>query len=225
MAAASPPMTVTELVARSGDLKGELLDFAPHARFGRQLTTLIRAAADLGPLDEGILVRSLDHFVLEYRLRDGGTVVEGFVAQQRPRLTEDESQMLLGRRDVVEGYFEVHPAGDGIGTAVFHNLVDDLRRYRVHSNIGPDVFATVRPGMFVYGRIVPVHPATGHWLISGHLVPFPASVGPPAGPGPRWRWWPPTRGCCAAIAICTSGPGSCRPTTVPHSSTCSGPIW
>ncbi|WP_237720398.1 hypothetical protein [Rhodococcus opacus] len=180
--AASPPMTVTELVARRGDLKGELLDFAQHARFGRQLTTLMRAAADLGPLDEGILVRTLDHFVLENRLRDGGTVVERFVAQQRPRLTEDESQMLLGWRDVVEGYFEVHPAGDGIGTTVFHNLVDDLR-YRVHSNIGPDVFATVRPKMFVYGRIVPVHPATGHWLISGHRGFLSGLRRPDPGPG------------------------------------------
>ncbi|WP_240918634.1 hypothetical protein [Rhodococcus sp. 14C212] len=102
--------------------------------------------------------------------------MERFVAQRRQALTEAEREMLLGWRDVVEGYFEVRQPGDGIGTAVFHNLVDDVH-YRVHSNLGPDVFAAVRPGMFVYGRIVPVHPATDHWLISGHLVPFPRSSG------------------------------------------------
>lgn len=175
--AASLETTVTELVARSGDLKGELVDFAHHSRFARQLTALMQAAADGGPLDESMVVRTIDHFVLEYRLRDGGTVVERFVAQRRPPLTEVEREMLLGWRDVVEGVFEVHRADDGICTAVFHNLVDDLH-YRVHSNLGPDVFAAVQPGMFVYCRIVPVHPATGHWLISGHLIPFPPSVGP-----------------------------------------------
>lgn len=154
------------------------MDFVQHARFDRQLTALLRDAAATGPLDEAILVRTIDHFALEYRLRDGGTVVERFVAQRRPPLTADERMMVLGWRDVVEGYFEVHPtADDDLGTAVLHNLIDDLH-YPVHSNTGPEVVAALQPGMFVYCRIVPVHPATGHWLISGHLLPFPSSSGP-----------------------------------------------
>ncbi|MCZ4588223.1 hypothetical protein O4328_31885 [Rhodococcus opacus] len=177
-AEAPPETTLAELIARSGDLKSELVDFVQHARFDRQLTALLREAAGTGPLDEAVLVRTIDHFALEYRLRDGGTVVEQFVAQRRPPLTDDERAMLLGWREVVEGYFEVHPAADDdLGTVVLHNLVDDLN-YPVHSNTGPDVVAALQPGMFVYCRIVPVHPVTGHWLISGHLLPFPSSSGP-----------------------------------------------
>lgn len=176
--AGSPETALAELIARSADLKSELVAFVQHARFDRQLTALLRDAAGAGPLDEAILVRTIDHFALEYRLRDGGTVVERFVAQRRPPLTDDERAMLLGWRDVVEGYFEVHPAADDdLAAVVLHNLVDDLH-YPVHSNIGPEVVAALQPGMFVYCRIVPVHPATGHWLISGHLLPFPSSSGP-----------------------------------------------
>lgn len=169
---------VTELVARSGELKGELVEFAQHPRFGRQLTARLRAAGSSGLLDEGIAVRTVDHFALQHRLHDGTTVVERFVAQRRPPLTVDERAMLLGWRDVVEGLFEVHRADDASGgTVVLHNLIDDLH-YPVRSNMGSEALAVLEQGMFTYGRIVPVHPATGHWLVSGYLSPYPRSSGP-----------------------------------------------
>ncbi|WP_410618527.1 hypothetical protein [Amycolatopsis sp. cmx-8-4] len=55
-----------------------------------------------------------------------------------------------------------------------HNLLDDLV-YRVHSNMGRQAFSQLRQGMFVISRIVPVHPATDAWLVSGHLAVFPRS--------------------------------------------------
>jgi hypothetical protein len=125
--------------------------------------------------DEGTAVLTIDHFALQHRLSDGRTVVERFAAQRRPPLTEDEKAMVLGWRDVVEGSFEVQRLdGDAL---IAHNLIDDLV-YRVYSNMGRSAFAPLRRGMFVIGRIVPVRPGLGTWLVSGHLALYPKSAGP-----------------------------------------------
>ena len=167
-------VSIDDLVARAGDLKGELVGFARSSRCARRLDALLVEAADRrGYLDEGTAVLVIDHFALQYRLPDGRTVLERFVAQRRPRLCADEQQMMLGWRDVVEGCFEVRRFdGDAVE---LHNLLDDLA-YRVYSNMGRRVFTRLRPGMFVMGRIVPVHPATDAWLVSGHFAAFPKSA-------------------------------------------------
>src|SRR5712691_1511035 len=166
-------ISIGDLVARAGDLKGELLAFARSPRFARRLGALLVDAADHhGYLDEGTAVFVIDHFALQYRLPDGRTVVERFVAQRRPRLCGDERQMMLGWRDVVEGCFEVRRFD---GEAVeLHNLLDDVV-YRVYSNMGGRAFTKLRTGMFVMGRLVAVHPATDAWLVSGHFAAFPKS--------------------------------------------------
>ncbi|WP_199506509.1 hypothetical protein [Geodermatophilus sp. TF02-6] len=166
--------SVDDLIARAADLKGELVAFAQRPRFARRLNTLLIDAADRhGYLDEGTAVSTIDHFALQHRLSDGRTVVERFVAERRPPLADDEREMVLGWRDVVEGCFEV----DGLdGEAMrLHNLLDDVV-YRVYSNMGRRAFAGLRKGMFVIGRIVPVHPATDAWLVSGHFGAFPKSA-------------------------------------------------
>jgi len=114
-----------DLIARAAELKGELVTFAQSSRFAGRLTRLLRDAADRhGYLDEGTAVLTIDHFALQYRLPDGRAVVERFVAQRRPQLSDDEREMVLGWRDVVEGCFEVRRnAGD---TVELHNLLDDL---------------------------------------------------------------------------------------------------
>src|SRR6266508_1038707 len=167
-------VSIDDLVARAADLKGELLGFARRSRFARRLDGLLVEAADRrGCLDEGTAVLVIDHFALQYRLPDGRTVLERFVAQRRPRLCADEQQMMLGWRDVVEGCFEVRRFdGDAVE---LHNLLDDLV-YRVYSNMVGQVFARLRTGMFVVGRIVPVHPATDAWLVSGHFAAFGKSA-------------------------------------------------
>lgn len=166
--------TVDDLIARAADLKGELVAFAQSPQFVRRLDALLFDAADrCGHLDEATAVLTIDHFALQYRLSGGRTVVERFVSQRQPRLSDDERAMALGWRDVVEGCFEVRRLdGDAVE---LHNLLDDLV-YRVYSNMGRRVFAALSKGTFVIGRIVPVRPATDAWLVSGHFATFPKSA-------------------------------------------------
>ncbi len=166
--------SLDDLITRAAELKGELVTFAQSSRFAGRLTRLLRDAVDRhGYLDEGTAVLTIDHFALQHRLPDGRAVVERFVAQRRPQLSDDEREMVLGWRDVVEGCFEVRQnAGD---TVELHNLLDDLV-YRVYSNMGREALARLRPGMFAICRIVPVHPATDAWLISGTIAAFPKSA-------------------------------------------------
>ena len=166
--------SIADLIDLAADLKGELVAFAQSPRFARRLDALLFDAADRdGYLDEGTAVLTVDHFALQYRLPDGRTLVERFVTQRRPRLSDDEQKMMLGWRDVVEGCFEV---GRCDGEAVdLHNLLDDLV-YRVYSNMGRGALAQLRQGMFVVCRIVPLHPETDAWLISGHIAAYRKSA-------------------------------------------------
>jgi hypothetical protein len=166
--------SIDSLIARAAELKGELVAFAQSPRFARRLDALLVDAADRrGHLDEATAVHTIDHFALQHRLSDGRTVVERFVAERRRRLSGDEQEMLLGWRDVVEGIFEVRGfEGDAVE---LHNLLDDVV-YRVYSNMGRAALAGLRKGAFLVGRIVPVHPATDAWLISGHFAVFPKSA-------------------------------------------------
>ncbi|WP_377273772.1 hypothetical protein [Peterkaempfera sp. SMS 1(5)a] len=150
--------------------------FAQSSRFSRRLEARLDDAADEhGFLDEQTFIAVVDHFTLEHRLPDGSTVVERFVAERRPALSEDERAMVLGWRDVVEGIFEVH--GWDNDAVVLHNLLDDLT-YPTHSNMGRRALRKLRTGMFVVARLVPVHPATDAWLISGNLATYRPSAGP-----------------------------------------------
>ena len=174
-AVGAPTASIESLVANGRDLKGELVAFAKSPRFSKQLTARLRSAADPhGYLDENTAVLTIDHFALQHRLPDGRTVLERFVAQRRPPLSDNECEMLLGWRDVVEGCFEVCRLDQS--AVELHNLLDDLV-YRVYSNMGRRAFIQLRKGMFVIGRLVPVHPATDAWLVSGHFTAFPKSVG------------------------------------------------
>jgi hypothetical protein len=163
------------LLARAAELKGELVTFARSPRFAKRLDPLLAAAVNRdGVLDEGAAVLTFDHFALQHRLADGSTVVERFVAQRRPPLEGAEREMVLGWRDVVEGCFEVRGFdGDAVE---FHNLLDDVV-YLVYSNVGRAAFSALRTGMFVIGRIVPLHPATEARLVSGNLAVYPKSTG------------------------------------------------
>jgi len=160
---------IASLVERSGDLKRELLEFSRQPRFDRDRREVLR---DHFPNrfvdDESELIAALDYFLLQHELRSGKTVVERFAAN-RPELPEDERELLLGWRNVVEGIFEVRCRdGDALVT---ENLVDELT-YRVHSNMGPSVFRPLEPGGFMITRLVPIE---SEWLISGNLACYPKS--------------------------------------------------
>jgi hypothetical protein len=163
---------IGQLIDCAGDLKKELLEFAYQPQFAKQLGRRLQDAASNKIVNEGTLARVVDHFALQHRLPDGHTVAERFVAQRRPRLSDPEREMVLGWLEVAEGIFEVgRRHGDAI---TLHNLLDDLA-YEAYSNLGPTVFDQLTEGMFLSGRIVPIHPATDAWMISGHLAVYVAS--------------------------------------------------
>jgi hypothetical protein len=94
--------------------------------------------------------------------------VEHFV-DAHPELPQEERVMLLGWRDVLEGIFEVR-GRDGNALVVV-SLIDELA-YRVHSNVGPSVFADMRPESFLITRLVPIG---DEWLLSGMSRVLPAA--------------------------------------------------
>ncbi|MFJ9375162.1 hypothetical protein [Streptomyces sp. NPDC101455] len=161
--------SLTDLIERSAELKGQLVAFGQSARFDRWLTPLLLEAA--GPerqLDEGEAIRIIDHFILRHRLPDGSTVVDRFVAR-RKHLTVVDREMLLGWRDPVEGIFEVRRKEKD--AVVLLNLVDDLE-YRTYSNAGRAAFRGVSRGSFLLTCLVPVHSAGGAWLVSGAMSSY-----------------------------------------------------
>ncbi|MEU2547206.1 hypothetical protein ABZ618_17490 [Streptomyces roseolus] len=164
--------SLADLIERSAEWKGLLVAFAQSARFDRWLTPLLlEAAGTERQLDEGEAIRITDHFVLRYRLPDGSTVVDRFVADRKDLTTADR-EMLLGWRDPVEGVFEVrHKEGDAV---ILLNLVDDLE-YRTYSNVGRAAFRGVPKGGFLHTCLVPVHSAGGAWLVSGAMASYPRS--------------------------------------------------
>ncbi|MEU6325425.1 hypothetical protein [Streptomyces sp. NPDC047009] len=164
--------SLTDLIERSAELKGQLVAFGQSARFDRWLTPLLLQAA--GPerqLDEGEAIRIIDHFLLRYRLPDGSTVVDRFVAGRKD-LTALDREMLLGWRDPVEGIFEIQRKEKN--AVVLLNLVDDLE-YRTYSNVGRVAFGGVSKGDFLHTCLVPVHSAGGAWLVSGAMSSYPKS--------------------------------------------------
>jgi hypothetical protein len=160
--------TVVDLVARSGELKRELVEFAQQPRLDNELQEAFEAClGGLDWVDEEQACNALDYFLFQHRLRDGRTVVESYAAT-RSDLDEPARDMLLGWRDVVEGLFEVgRREGDAL---VLVNLVDELT-YRVRSNVGTAAFRPMRPRSFLRTRLVPVG---DEWLLSGISQVFPA---------------------------------------------------
>ena len=120
------------LIERSAELKRDLVDFACSPRLERSLAAAMLEAG-LEELEEADAIGTIDRFALQYRMRDGRTVVDRFVAS-RPDLDAADREMLLGWRDPVEGIFEIRSKDrDAI---ILLNLIDDLE-YRTYSNMGP----------------------------------------------------------------------------------------
>jgi hypothetical protein len=155
------------LIERSAELKRDLADFACSPRLQRSM-----AAAVAGlEVKESDAINTIDRFALQYRLPNGKSVVDLFVAS-RPDLDAADREMLLGWRDPVEGIFEIRSKdGDAI---VLLNLIDDLE-YRAYSNMGRAVFRQLPRDGFVSTRLVPIRPVPGVWLISGTMSTYAKS--------------------------------------------------
>jgi hypothetical protein len=129
------------LIERSAELKRDLVDFACSPRLERFLAAAMVEAGR----EEADAIGTVDPFALRYRLPDGKTAVDRFVAS-RPDLDAADREMLLGWRDPVEGIFEIRGKdGDAI---ILLNLLDpgpaatrlqlngQSRRYRLRRHLG-----------------------------------------------------------------------------------------
>ena len=160
------------LIERSADLKRALVDFACSPRWERSLAAALLEAG-LEEIDEADAISTIDRFTLQYRLPDGQTVVDRFVAS-RPDLTGTDREMLLSWRDPVEGIFEIRGRdGDAI---ILLNLLDDLE-YRTYSNMGRAAFRSLPRDGFVNARLVPIGPVPEVWLVSGTMWSYRKSDG------------------------------------------------
>jgi hypothetical protein len=158
---------LARLIERSAELKRDLVDFACSPRLGRSLAAAM-AEAGLEEVEEADAIGTIDRFALQYRLPDGKTVVDRFVAS-RPNLDAADRELLLGWRDPVEGIFEIRGTdGDAI---ILLNLIDDLE-YRTYSNMGPAAFRRLPRRGFVHARLVPIRPVPGVWLVSGTMSSY-----------------------------------------------------
>jgi len=95
---------LARLIERSAELKRDLVDFACSPRLERSLAAAMLEAG-LEEVEQADAIGTIDRFALQYRLRDGKTVVDRFVAS-RPDLDAADREMLLGWCDPVEGVFE-----------------------------------------------------------------------------------------------------------------------
>ena len=155
------------LIERSAELKRDLVDFACSPRLERSLAAAMLKAG-LEEVEEADAIGTIDRFALQYRLPDGQTVVDRFVAS-RPDLDVADRELLLGWRDPVEGIFEIRSKdGDAI---ILLNLLDDLE-YRTYSNMGRAAFRPLPRGGFVHARLVPIRPVPGVWLVSGTMSAY-----------------------------------------------------
>lgn len=176
---------------RSAELKEELVAFGEGRAFERFLDPLlVEAAGPEGALDEATAINVIDHFLLQYRLPDGGTVADRFVTRRTP-LSEADRQLVLAWRDPVEGLFEVR-GKDGERLRLL-NLLDDLE-YRTYTNAGRSALRSVTKGGFLGAPLVPLATVSGAWLVSGVMSFYPRAAAPEvagaaldlATAGPTW---------------------------------------
>lgn len=93
-AIAHPTVTVDELLARSGDLKGKLVEFAQGPRFASQLRSRLRKAADgRGRADEATVITTLDHFALQHRMTAPKRDCRRSCGSARGRMDEHAGQL------------------------------------------------------------------------------------------------------------------------------------
>jgi hypothetical protein len=158
--------SLARLIERSAELKRALVDFALGPRMERHLERFMAEGTGLYEvLAEDEAIDAIDRFALLYRLPNGKTVLDQFLASW-PDLSAADRQMLRGWRDAVDGIFEIRGRDDD--SLALLNLVDDLE-YRTYSNMGPAAFRPLPKHGFVYARLVPIGPVSDAWLVSGSM--------------------------------------------------------
>ena len=170
-AGAEAPSEVASLLERCSELKRQLVEFACSPRFSWQLNQALNELATSPVASEADVTNVVDHFILQRPLADGGTVAEVFAAEH-PDLPDDDRQVLLSWREVVDGVFEIR---DHTGDSINATNLGDERTYRIRANAGPAALVPMRPGCFMTARIVPVG---DDWMLSGAQQLYAASERP-----------------------------------------------
>jgi hypothetical protein len=85
---------LARLIERSAEPKRDLVDFACSPRLERALAAAMLEAG-LEELEEADAIGTIDRFALQYRMRDGRTVVDRFVAS-RPDLDAADRLRIRG---------------------------------------------------------------------------------------------------------------------------------
>lgn len=162
-------------VQHSARLKKELVAFGQGPDYEELLTALLeKAAGPGGALDDATVIGVIENFLFQYRLPDGATVADQFVAR-RADLSPADREMVLAWRHPVEGLFEVR-GRDGAAVLLL-NLVDDME-YEAYANAGPAVFRGIPRGAFLGTRLVPLAAAPDAWLVSGVMSSYAESRAP-----------------------------------------------
>jgi len=83
------------LIERSAELKRDLVDFACSPRLQQSLAAaMVEAALEV---EEADAIGTIDRFALQYRLPDGKTVVDRFVASRPDLAAAEPSQARFSR--------------------------------------------------------------------------------------------------------------------------------
>jgi hypothetical protein len=124
--------SLESLIERSAELKRALVDFAGAPQFERHLMPfMLEAAGPEGELDDSEAVGIIDRFALQYRLPNGKTVLDQFLAS-RSDLSAADRDMVRGWHDPVEGLFEIRSKDQTAIVLRFSNQPGRRRHSRRH---------------------------------------------------------------------------------------------
>jgi hypothetical protein len=154
-----------ETLSLMGDIKSALIAFSRQPEFSEELETALKSqfGKPKRPDSEDEWVSFQDWFILQYRLEDGGTVAGLFVENYKHAMSKDVRDLILGWRDVIEGFFEVKDRkAPGLH---LKNLINE-REYQVFPTASM-VDYEIKPGDFLSARIVP---AKGFHIFSGAVT-------------------------------------------------------
>jgi hypothetical protein len=136
-----------------GDIKSALVGFSHRSEFIEALEIAVKIRfGDKDPESDFEWINFQDWFILENDLEDGKTIVQRFSEHFKKFLSNDVRQLLQGWGFVIDGLFEVLDCDHD--RSRMRNLINE-RDYTVYATSNMSN-ADIKPGDFLYARIVPV---------------------------------------------------------------------
>ena len=136
-----------------GDIKSALVGFSHRSEFIEDFETAVKIRfGDKDPKSDFEWINFQDWLILENELGNGKTIVQCFSEHYKKFLSNDVRQLLQGWGFVIDGLFEVLDCRHD--RSRMRNLINE-RDYTVYATSNRSR-ADIKPGDFVYARIVPV---------------------------------------------------------------------